>query len=244
MTDQIEATRQADWILPPAISAAGSCNTVNLALTTTPVIIDMTSIPSPPGLQDPPLNVTNQGPLGHYICMQAQGADTYFMFAPSYGALQTGAVAGGSIVGYGSGYVVAPTAVTITGGAGSGATATATWNTNTGNLASFTITAAGSGYGSAPTIAFTGGSYTGAVASITALLGTTPSASQANSVAANGSITMNAAVTPWIPQGQTASFKLPIGSPRTPLSANSPWRYLALLVASGSGNCRVWQSST
>ncbi|HEX8915588.1 MAG TPA: autotransporter-associated beta strand repeat-containing protein [Humisphaera sp.] len=61
-------------------------------------------------------------------------------------------VAGGTTV-----YSVAPT-VTISGGGGSGATATATL---TGGVVSgITITAAGTGYTSAPTIAFTAGTIT------------------------------------------------------------------------------------
>ena len=80
--------------------------------------------------------------------------------------LTSGAIAGTSgqlvglkVIGSGYGYTdgtgayAAPT-VTISGGGGSGATATATINAN-GAVTGLTITAAGSGYTSAPTVTFT-----------------------------------------------------------------------------------------
>jgi hypothetical protein len=71
-------------------------------------------------------------------------------------ALMAVSAASFTITGNTSTYSVAPT-VTISGGGGTGATATATLGA--GLVTGITITAAGSGFTSAPTIGFSGGTY-------------------------------------------------------------------------------------
>lgn len=92
--------------------------------------------------------------------------------------LDPGVITGITVAAAGSGYTVAPTC-TLTGGNGTGATVTATLTTNYGSgatgtaviaagaVSSVTVTAGGSSYVTAPTVAFSGGGGTGATATAT-----------------------------------------------------------------------------
>lgn len=239
---QTESTRQADWILPPSVGANGTSNAMAFALSSTAQILDLTSVPSPPGLLDPSAGARDRGPLGHYLCVQSQGTDAFLVFSASYSALVSQAVGGITMLTRGAGYTSTP-AVAITGGGGAGATATATID-GTGQLATITLTAAGTGYTSAPTVTVSGGGAT-TQATAQAYVGTTISAAALTTLnAMTGIVTMNPAVCAWVPVGQTATFKLPVGSPSQPWGINSGWRFMGFVAAATTtGTLRAWQSS-
>lgn len=239
MSEFPEQTWQSDWVLPPNVGSNGISNVASVSVSSTPTIIDLTTLPPPSNFYDT-YRVTRDGanPLGHYVNIQAQTADVYFVFGPSVASLTTGQVSAVTISAAGSGYAAAPT-VTFTGGGGSGATGTAVLSG--GNVAAISIVTAGSGYTSAPTVVFTTQSGSGAAG--TAVLGTSPAAATTNTVSANGTITQSAGTCAWIPVSQTLPVKVPAGSPNVPHGQNSAWRYLAVVTSSGAAVARIWQSS-
>ena len=154
---QTEATRQGDWVLPPCINAQGSSNACAFSLTTTPQVVDLNSISSPPDLHDAATDARDHGPLGHFICVQAQNADANVIFGPSFASMNANQVSSAVVTQGGSGYILAPT-VSVSVGGGSGAAGTFVYTGGSNIIASVTMTAAGSGYVSAPTVTVSGGS--------------------------------------------------------------------------------------
>lgn len=238
MSEFPEASRQSDFIIPPGVGLDGQTNCVAVTVNATSTIVDLSTIIAPPLIYDPSV-AAYAYTLGHYVNFQAQGADTFVLFGPSFDSLVSGRVPSVTITAGGSGYSTAP-AITFTGGGGSGAAATAT--ISGGAVTVITMTAGGSGYTSAPTVVFSGGAPLG-IATGTAQLGGPPSATAVSTISATtGAVTQVRGTAAIIPQNQTLPLKLLLGPGRTPLT--SPHRFVAALTASGgSGILRVWQSS-
>lgn len=242
MSDLPEQSSQSDWILPGSVGTNGVPNTAVLAVGTTATTVDLASLPTLPMFYDRSVSAISSNPLGHYVNFQAQGADIFALFGPTFASLALGQVASATVAtgGIGSGYTTTPT-VAFSGGAGSGAAGTAV--VVSGVLQSITMTANGSGYTSAPTIAFTGGGGSGAAA--TANLGGPANSTTSNTVnGSTGVVTITRGTAIWIPTGQTLPVKLPVGSPQMPWGTNSPYRFLSYIAGSGTtATLRVWQSS-
>lgn len=239
---QTEATRQSDWILPPIVDTTGlykgTPNAVQLAAGTTAVIADLFSIP-PLSYLDRHSNAAEPSPLGHYLCLQARGADIFVLFGSSFASMTASQVSSALVTNSGGGYTSTPT-VTFSGGGGS-VQATGTAVVLNGAVAQVIINTPGSGYSSAPSISFSGGG--GSNAAATAVLGSPPNPSLANTVSGTtGVITMAGGATCWIPQGSTATFKLPLGGSGGS-GSTSPARFVGFVTASGNGTLHVWQSS-
>ena len=241
MSEFPEASRQSDWVLPPNVDLSGNPNCAALSASTAAAVADLTTLPLPYNVYDATEAARKPNPMGHYINLQAQGGDVYVIFGPSMGSLKAGLISGFTITNAGTGFTSAPT-IGFTGGGGSGATAVATVDVSSGTVTSITVTNPGTGYSSAPTVTFTGGGGSGAAA--TALLGAPPAAGTTNTVSAStGAITMAQGVCAWIPQGQTLSAKLPVGSPLEPWGKSSAFRYMGYVTSTGTATLRVWQSS-
>jgi hypothetical protein len=246
MSDQTEATRQADWILPPIIDTTGllqaTPNAVQLAVTTSVVIADLASIPCP-SYFDPELQANDPNPLGHYICMQARGGDVFVDFGSSFASMTATNVSAAVVTAGGSGYAgAAPPTVAFSGG---GASVQATGHVVVGpdgQVKQVVVDTPGTGYTSAPAIAFSGGAGSGAAA--TAVLGSPPNPAMTNTVnATTGVITMAAGASLWIPAGSTATMKLPAGRTGKGKGQQSSCRFLGAVTSSGSATLHVWQSS-
>lgn len=239
---QTEATRQSDWILPPIIDTTGlyngTPNGIQLASSTSAVIVDLFSLP-PLSYLDRSANAAIPSPLGHYICIQARGSDLYVLFGSSFASMTATLVSSALVTNPGGGYTSAPT-VTFSGGGGS-TQATATALVLNGQVAQILMLTPGAGYSSAPSIAFTGGG--GSNAAATAVLGKPPTPTVQNVVSSTtGVVTMAAGTSAWIPQGQTASFKLPLGASGGNGNASAA-RFMGFVTAAGTGTLHLWQSS-
>lgn len=239
MSEFPEASRQSDYIIPPGVGVDGQTNCVAVTVNATNTIVDLTSVVVPPLIYDPSVSAIYPNPLGHYVNFQAQGADMFVLFGPSFDSLVSGRVPSVTITAGGSAYQTVP-AVLFSGGGGSGAAGTAV--VSAGAVVSVTMTAGGSGYTSAPTVVFSGGASLG-VATGTATLGGPPSATAVSTISGStGAVTQVRGTAGWIPQNQTLPLKLVLGPGRTPLT--SPHRFVACLTAAGgSGILRIWQSS-
>jgi hypothetical protein len=239
MSEFPEASRQSDYIIPPNVGTDGFANAVCVTVTSANTIVDLSTAICTPLIYDPSVSAINGTPLGRYVNFQAQGADVFLLFGPSFDALTSGRVPSVTITAAGSGYTTAPT-IAFSGGGGSGAAATATVASGFG-VTAITMTAGGSGYTSAPTVAFTGGGGSGAAG--TANLGGPPNATTVSTISSTtGAITNVRGTAGWLPQNQTLPLKLILGPGRTPLA--SPHRYVAALTAAGgSAILRIWQSS-
>lgn len=235
MSDFPEASRQSDFIIPGAVGNDGISNVAAVSVSTTATVIDLSTLIAVPliyGAQVPP---QQYNAIGHYVNFQAQGGDMFALFGPSVASLTAGQIPSVTVTAGGTGYTNATT-VTFTGGAGSGAAATAT--VVNGAITAVTMTNNGTGYTSAPAVSFSVG--TGATA--TANLGGPPNATTVNTVnATTGAITSARGPAIWIPQNQTLPLKLILGPGSTPTT--SPHRYMSVLVSSGTGTLRIWQSS-
>lgn len=82
---QSEATRQSDWIEPPMFSGI-TC----LTATSTIAIVDLTSMSGSPGNQVNGTDISVYGgkdvnPIGHYLTLEADGADIYVIFSDTVG---------------------------------------------------------------------------------------------------------------------------------------------------------------
>jgi hypothetical protein len=248
---QTEATRQFDWIMPTMVDNTATPNSVALAVTFAAGIVDLSTLPGIVNTVDRSENALEPNPLGHYITLEAQTADVFFQFGPSFAAFTPNQVTAVTLpagnVGTGSGYTVVPTVGFTPTSGGSGAAATAVLNV-TGGVQSIVMTNPGGGYVTAPTVTFTngtGGSGLGAAG--TAVLGVAPLATQTTTVnSSTGAVTSVKGTCGWLPMGVTLDVKLPVGSPNAgPWGASSPCRYLAY-VTGGSGTTatlRIWQSS-
>lgn len=243
MSNQSEETRQADWILPPCIDTTGlrggTPNAVQLAASATAVIVDLTTIP-PPSFFDPEAAAVEQNPLGHYVCLQARGADIFLMFGSSFASMTPSNVSSVVVTNKGLGYGGAPApSVTFSGG---GASVQATGHAiinSAGEVQQVIVDTPGTGYTSAPAIAFGSGA-----AAATAILGAPPNPAEANTVSATtGAITMAAGASLWIPAGSTANLKLPAGRTGRGKGNLSAYRFLGFVTSGAAGTLHVWQSS-
>ncbi len=246
MADQTEATRQSDWILPPCVDTTGrfggNVNAVALGVSITAGILDLTSLPGPPGFLDPSLAAADVCPLGHYVALQAKGVDVYVSFASSFAAFSASQVACVVMAENGSGYAGAPTVTFSGGGATTQATGVALVDSS-GRVAQIVMLTPGVGYTSVPTVTIAAPS-SGTTATATAKLGAPPNPGTFTTVSATtGEATMSATVPVYIPQGTTLFVKLPTGSPSRPAGAASTHRFLSYVTASGTGTLYVWQSS-
>ncbi len=81
VNSRFKETFQSDWIMPPTVGGI-----VALAVTSTEVDIDLTTVPGHP---DMPGTIGSDGynpnPIGHYVSLTADGCDVYVAFGPSVG---------------------------------------------------------------------------------------------------------------------------------------------------------------
>lgn len=82
-----EQERQSDWILPASVDASGNPNCIAVATSTSVVVVDLASISPVPLLYDKGLVSENTNPLGHYLNLQAQSADAFCLFGPSFASV-------------------------------------------------------------------------------------------------------------------------------------------------------------
>lgn len=246
MADQSEETRQSDWILPPIIDTTGlyqaTPNALQLAVSTTVVIADLLSIPAP-SYFDPSDAAKDPSPLGHYICMQARNGDVFVLFGSSFASMTATQVAAAVMTNNGHDYAGAaePTVTFSGGGASVQATGKAVVDPD-GRVLRIEILTPGTGYTSAPAIGFSGGAGAGAAA--TAILGSPPNPAMTNTVSGTtGVITMTAGASLWIPQGSTATMKLPAGRTGKGKGVLSSCRFMGAVTSAGSAVLHLWQSS-
>lgn len=86
-------TYQSDWIMPPMTAASGATPAVcPLAASTGQVTVDLTTMWGTAAKSG--LTAGNEDfdpdPIGHYLSLQADGADIYVAFGPDVGSLTGG----------------------------------------------------------------------------------------------------------------------------------------------------------
>ncbi len=82
-------TRLDHWILPAVASGltAGNSNAINVACSTTAVVIDLSTMDGLPEGWPYIDGPNNPSPLGHYFRICADGGDIYALFGPSYASV-------------------------------------------------------------------------------------------------------------------------------------------------------------
>lgn len=80
---QTEATRQSDYILPMLAGTDGKCAGAVIATSTGVASLDLTTVPMLPAGFANSYTAPNPNPCGHYITVQAEGADAYILFGPT-----------------------------------------------------------------------------------------------------------------------------------------------------------------
>jgi hypothetical protein len=90
---QTEATTQSDYILPPMASgtggAAGKVAMYVAATSNSAINVDLTTIPGFPDTFTGSQKALDPNPLGHYITIQAEGVDAYFVFGPTQASVSS-----------------------------------------------------------------------------------------------------------------------------------------------------------
>src|ERR1700761_5433951 len=148
---QTDSARQYYWTFPPLVDGNGTPNVVALPASATLSVVDLTTVPGIPlTAADRSQVALEPNPIGHFVTMDAQGGDIYYVFGPSLASFTATMVAGSKLTATGSGYV-GGVAISFSGGGGSGAAATASVN-NLGQVYQVSVTSPGGGYTSAPPI--------------------------------------------------------------------------------------------
>lgn len=85
-----DAARQADWVMPMHVDASGNPAGIAVAVTTSVVAVDLTTMPGLPGTWPTNVTTANPNPLGHILDIEAEGGDVYAVCGPTFASV-TGA---------------------------------------------------------------------------------------------------------------------------------------------------------